>query len=273
VPFERLQEKHLPQAHALSVAVGWPHRLEDWRFGLGLGHGLAAVAGDKLRGTVMWWPFGDRHATLGMVIVDPALQGRGLGRRLMDAALQETADRTVLLNATVHGLPLYEKLGFRAIGTVHQHQAANLVAASDLPVRAMTDSDLRTIVALDGQAAGFERGAMLAALARTGQGLILEHQGEIAAWSFFRRFGRGYVIGPVGARDERFAEALVAHWIARHPADFLRVDTPVSQGLSSWLEASGLPKVGEAVTMVRGEPPAPEATGMRLFAIASQALG
>jgi GNAT superfamily N-acetyltransferase len=273
VLIEPLEEKHLPQAHALSAALGWPHRVEDWRFVLGLGHGLAAIDGDRLQGTLIWWPFGARYATLGMVIVDSALQGRGLGRRLMVAALQQTGDRTVLLNATAQGRPLYEKLGFEPIGTVRQHQAANLVAASELPARAMTGGDLRTIATLDAQAAGFERDAMLEALASAGQGLVLERDGTIAAWSFFRRFGRGYVIGPVGAREGALARGLVASWIARYPADFLRVDTPAAQGLSSWLEATGLPQVGEVVTMVRGTPPPSDAAGPRLFALASQALG
>ena len=51
---EPLEEKHLPQAHALSAALGWPHRVEDWRFVLGLGHGLAAIDGDRLQGTLIW---------------------------------------------------------------------------------------------------------------------------------------------------------------------------------------------------------------------------
>jgi hypothetical protein len=65
------------------------------------------------------------------------------------------------------------------------------------------------------------------------------------------------VIGPVGAREDHSAKTLIATWIARHRAEFLRIDIPVSTGLSPWLEAQGMPQVAEVVTMARGNAPVP----------------
>ncbi|WP_167484070.1 hypothetical protein [Mesorhizobium tamadayense] len=56
------------------------------------------------------------------------------------------------------------------------------------------------------------------------QGLIREQNGEIAAWSFLRRFGHGYVIGPVGAGGEMAARALIARWISDNGSEFRRID-------------------------------------------------
>ena len=75
IAIEGLEARHLAQAHALSAAVGWPHRQEDWNFVLGLGLGLAALNGDELLGTIIWWPFGEKFTTLRMVIVAPTMQG------------------------------------------------------------------------------------------------------------------------------------------------------------------------------------------------------
>ena len=277
VAIERLEPEHLPQAHALSQAVGWPHRHEDWASVLKLGRGFAALSEGELLGTTIWWPFGEARATLGMVLVAPALQGRGLGRRLVQAALDDAGPRTVSLNATAAGLPLYEKLGFRRRGAVRQHQAAGaLPAVAPAPpgtrLRRLTASDRDAVVALDARAAGFGRAEMMAAVAELGQILGLERAGELTGFAVFRSFGRGCVIGPVAASEEDGAKALIAAWIAKHRSEFLRVDAPVSSGLSPWLEARGLPQVGEVVTMVRGDPPAtPDAP--RLFALANQALG
>src|SRR5450755_2261598 len=80
-------------AHKLSLEVGWPHRVEDWRFVQRLGAGHVALDG-----------------------------GSVVGKRLMRLALRDLTGRAVMLNATRAGQPLYEKLGFNAIDTVEQHQ-------------------------------------------------------------------------------------------------------------------------------------------------------
>ncbi|MBB6413729.1 GNAT family N-acetyltransferase [Mesorhizobium sangaii] len=274
----RLEEKHLAAAQVLSTAVNWPHRRQDWSFALKLGRGLAAMDRDSLVGTIIWWPFGQHYARFGMLIVSPSMQRRGLGRLLMEAALRDAGDRTMLLNATMEGLPLYEKFGYKPIGAVRQHQAANAVPASaPLPegasFKSMQETDLDAVIALDEQAAGFRRAELLRALKKIGEGLILEQGGEIAAWSFLRRFGHGYVIGPVGAGGEMAARALIARWISGNGSEFRRIDVPLSSGLSPWLEDQGLGRAGEVVAMALGEPPVPLATGPRLFALANQGLG
>lgn len=114
---------------------------------------------------------------------------------------------------------------------------------------------------------------MLRALKKIGEGIILEQGGEIAAWSFLRRFGHGFVIRPVGAYGEMAARALIARWISGNGSEFRRIDVPLSSGLSAWLEDQGLARLGEVVAMVLGEPPVPLATGPRLFALNNQGLG
>lgn len=269
---------HLAAAQALSAAVGWPHRLEDWAVVLGFGHGLAALDGEALVGTAVWWPMGAGAATLGMIIVAPERQGRGLGRRLMEAALAETGSRTVLLNATREGLPLYQKMGFEPTGAVCQHQGIPLaVATATVPqgafLRPLQGDDLDAVIELDRAACGLPRAAMLRALAAAGMGLVLDIDERTRGYALYRRFGRGHVIGPVVATDGESAKALIDTWIASHDAGFLRIDVPLASGLSAWLETRGLTKVSEVVTMARGAPPVTAPGAPRRFALASQALG
>lgn len=70
-----LTDGDLAAAHGLSQAVGWAHRLDDWRFVHGLGRGFAVDEDGKLVGTGLYWPFGTGFATLGLVIVAPDRQG------------------------------------------------------------------------------------------------------------------------------------------------------------------------------------------------------
>ena len=74
----------------------------------------------------MMTPYGDDAATINMVIVDAAMRGRGLGRKMMEEALAKAGERTCCLVATQEGLPLYEKLGFVATGEIVQHQGEAL---------------------------------------------------------------------------------------------------------------------------------------------------
>ena len=113
----------LPDALLLSRAVRWPYRLEDWSVALGLGQGVLVETGGRIAASALWWPYGDGFATCGIIIVSPAMQGRGLGRMLMDHLLAANGGRSIMLNSTAEGRRLYEAFGFRAVGTVHQHQA------------------------------------------------------------------------------------------------------------------------------------------------------
>src|SRR5687768_1037450 len=128
-----LGAEHLPQALELSQALQWPYRLEDWAFALGLGRGFAVEIDGRLAGTALWWPYGDRYGSAGMIIVAAQDQRKGIGGILMDALLADAAGRTLILNSTAEGMALYTRLGFVPYGRVHQHQAVldRLPAADD----------------------------------------------------------------------------------------------------------------------------------------------
>ena len=279
VRLRRLHADDLASAHALSTEVGWPHRPEDWAFVHALGQGFALTdTSGTLIGTALWWPFGEHRATLGMVIVSRRWQRRGLGQRLLTALLEEIGPRTTFLNGTQDGLRLYEQAGFRALGTVRQYRGT-VVSTSDRDreprgrIRAAEPRDLAALIALDEAATGMPRGAALAALLEHAQGAVLERDGEIAGFACFRRFGRGYVVGPVVATDEADARALIGHWLQASEGRFVRIDMPVVEAESAeWLMEAGLARAGDVTTMVRGAPPT-RSGGARTFALINQAMG
>jgi predicted N-acetyltransferase YhbS len=266
----------LMAAHALSSEAQWPHRLEDWELMLSVGFGVVAELDGQIVGTTMGWPYGLDAATLGMVIVSRASRGGGIGRKLMDAVLARLGGRTVLLNSTEAGAPLYRKLGFEPVGTIHQHQgAAFSVPVARLRkgerVRPLGVSDAAAIIELDRRANGFQREGLVSALLESGQGVILDRGGEAAGFALFRRFGRGYALGPVVSPDRDGARALISHWLGSNAGMFIRVDTPGDSGLAAWLEKMGLKEVDCVTTMVLGPSPA-RGDGVAPYAIVSQAF-
>ncbi|MDP3760516.1 MAG: GNAT family N-acetyltransferase [Ramlibacter sp.] len=277
VSVRRLNADDLEAAQALSREFQWPHRVEDWRFGLAHGQGVAAVRDGELVGTAVHWPWGKQYATVGLVVVSPHMQGQRVGQHLMHAVMAGLEDRTVLLHATPEGRGLYERMGFAITGEVRQHQSlaapAQLVA---LPqgqrLRPLGRNDAPTLVALDARAAGMPRETMLRQLLAEGETVVLARGGEALGFSIVRRFGRGHAIGPVVAPDLASAQALIGHWCSRYAGKFLRIDVDAAGGLPEWLEAQGLPRVGTVTTMVRGGPleRGPAVGG---WALVNQAMG
>lgn len=271
-------ERHLDGAVQLSREAGWPHRREDWAMLLALSHGFVALQGNVVVGTAMLTPFGDDCATVNMVIVAASMRGRGLGRKLMDAALQACGERECRLTATADGLPLYEKLGFSATHEIRQHQGIPTL----LPAGAANDAiqldwagseNFPAVAALDLQAQGMDRRPLLGLLAEAGRIVLLREAGRIVGYAALRRFGRGEVIGPVVTNTLEQAQSLLGFLIASRPGAFLRVDTAEWRELSPWLSARSLMGVGGGIAMRRNatgrRPPGPA----KPFALASQALG
>lgn len=267
----------LEAAHALSRALNWPHRLEDWQFFLEFGQGVVAEQDGQVVGTAMCWLFGDRAGTLGMVIVSPEAQGLGIGRRLMAAVMDILGERTMMLHATQEGLALYQSLGFVAVGEVLQHQGtAFSVPLPDLlpdeRVRPMGLRDMEIIPDLDARATGMDRRRLIDTMDKNALGVMLTRDHEVAGFALFRKFGRGYVVGPTVAPDVGGAKALISHWLGANAGMFCRVDVTEESGLSPWLDALGLQQVGRVTRMIRGTP-LPRDADFHTFSLVTQALG
>ncbi len=272
-----MTDADLAAAYALSREQQWPHREEDWAAFLALGHGLVAESEGEILGTTMSWHYGADYATLGMVIVANAAQGMGIGRQLMSAAIEQLGDRTILLNATDEGLRLYKSLGFVTTGSVYQHQGAafSVPMAELIPnerIAPMKAGEVPDIARIDAGATGLDRSRVVEYLCDAAQGVVLNRDGDQAGFALFRRFGRGYSIGPTVAPDLGGAKALITHWLGKNVGMFCRLDVPEDSGLSGWLDELGLPCVGRVTRMCRGTPP--KANGsVRPYSLINQALG
>jgi predicted N-acetyltransferase YhbS len=266
-----LEATDLEAAHRLSLAISWPHRLEDWRLFHALGTGLVACdAAGAVIGTAMWWAYGMHAGTLGMVLVAPSQQGGGIGRALMEAVLKDAGPRALMLNATEAGLRPYESLGFRTVGRIRQHQGEYRATPIATHARSARVEDRAALEALDTAAFGAARTALLDRLLQSGLAMVLETDQGIRGFAIRHRFGRGQAIGPVVAGNETDAIALIA---ALAEPGFLRVDIPAEAAqLAARLTAAGLAPVDTPTVMVRGTWPAC-APDFHRFGLVSQALG
>lgn len=267
----------LEQAHALSHALNWPHRLQDWALLQRVAQGFVAEQGGQVIGSAFACHQGD-FSSIGLVIIDPHWQGQGLGRRLMEQAVASAAPRAAILNATPEGVPLYTRMGFTAFGEVSQFQgpaqrpAWPALQASET-CRDVHETDWPAVLALANAGSGLVRNAVLDALKPDiRHALVIEVDARLQAFALLRTFGRGLCLGPVIAQNTDQARHLTGRLLASVPGAFMRIDIPGDTGLADWLQSAGLSQVDRTVSMSNGRIPQPK-PGVRPFAVITQALG
>ena len=275
--YRPMTQADLPAAHGLSSQLDWPHRLEDWGLLHRVFKGFVATVDDRLIGTAFACPQGN-FATIGLVVVNPDFQGQGIGRLLMELALDACQPGTPILNASVAGAPLYLSQGFVEFGTIEQRQGlAQAVTldplAEDEHLRALCEQDQARQLSLANAGSGLDRSALFAQLHDTiehSAGIVRD--GQLQAFALLRRAGRGHCIGPVIAQNTRQARHLITTLLAQIPNQFVRIDVPMDSGLCEWLTLAGLEPVDRVTQMALGSPPQPNPL-VRQFALVSQAIG
>lgn len=264
-------QDHLDQAVMLSQAEQWPHRREDWDMLCTLSQGVAAMRDAAVVGTTLRSDYGPDVSMMNMIIVARSERGQGLGRRLMKAVMDTATDRELRLVATELGIPLYEKLGFRAEGEIAQCQG--MIEALDAPVSdvvAADVADIEQIIEIDRQYIAADRSALLRWLGQHGTlASIRADGGEMTGYAALRRFGRGHVIGPIVVPELAQAKDLIRYLAAPLSGEFIRIDTDTTLGLCPWLDSIGLKNAGGGAIMRKAAKTDPRP----VFGLCSQALG
>ena len=240
-----LTASNLEPAFALSSTAGWNQRLEDWRMLLTLApHGaFTAIVDDRIVGTAIGIDY-VAFGWIAMMLVDPAFRGRGLGAKLLQAAMDAVpANIPIRLDATPLGRPLYERYGF-----VEETSLTRFVADSQdhFPaapghVGRTTDFALRGILSEDAGIFGADRAAVFKwSLSDAPYARCIHPEDERESYCFGRRGRLFDQIGPVVARDEEKARVLVSSAAADVPGRPVVVDAyDAPKGFSAWLRSIG----------------------------------
>lgn len=137
---------------------------------------------------------------LGQIVVAPEGRGQGVGGMIVDAllsCLQSLGVRSVYLDATEAGAPLYERHGFRKLQPSLRY-SGTIRGASHAQVRSMRAEDLDQVSSLDRLWWGQDRGFFLNRRWNLYPDLchVLVQDGAIAGYVMARRRGEKLWIGP-----------------------------------------------------------------------------
>jgi GNAT superfamily N-acetyltransferase len=263
-----LAHDDLPACLGLAKDRGWPAEDRKWALLLDLGAGYGLFdAGGALVGTTIVTRYGGDQAVVSMVLVASDHGGQGLGRRLVEHALERTDCPVVSLHATEPGRPLYEKLGFRTVGRLTRYSGAFPAGELSGTTRAALQADLPAVVRTDAEVFGADRGTLWKDYFRfTDQVRLGPGGGFAATW---RTVG-SLVVGPVVADSADEAKTLISDLAAGADGP-LQVDV-YHDDLGGWLERQGLVEQSSVDLMVRGATDVP-GDRKRLHVPLMQALG
>jgi GNAT superfamily N-acetyltransferase len=253
----------VPLGMHLKEEAGWNQLEADWRRLIELqpDGGYVAELDGAACGTVTTCRFGP-VAWVAMMLVQAALRGRGIGRALMVRALEDLdarGVRSVRLDATPLGRPLYESLGFVAEAEFTRFQGV-LPPAEGRPELATVrlDEVWEALSTLDRSATATDRGRLLRRIAEESPDSLRvaadEPGGSIAGYlmsrpgSKARQIGPCIALGPAGAR-------LLADAARRYAGENVFVDVPDEHAEAAAVVRSwGLAAGRHLTRMTRGEP-------------------
>jgi GNAT superfamily N-acetyltransferase len=220
----------IPAGMKLKEIAGWNQTPADWeRFLDSSPQGcFVAESEGQVVGTATTIVYESRFAWVGMVLVDPAHRGRGMGTSLLERAIEFLDSQrvpTIKLDATPQGKPLYEKLGFVPEYEIERWILVRPFWEATCPPPKEPE-EITEILPLDREVFGADRSSLLLSLhfAAPHFAHAIRRQGAIANYALGRQGSRADHLGPWVARDESTARKLLETFLRVSDRETVFVD-------------------------------------------------
>jgi ribosomal protein S18 acetylase RimI-like enzyme len=225
-------------------------------------------------------PYDNNLASIGMVIVNKDFRGLGLGKEATQQCLDfVSSDTSIMLIATEEGKPLYEKMGFSIVDSVHKYLCDTYTAVKPLKnngvsIDEFNERDFTEILNIDKAAFGDKRSNFLHnRINQSKQCLVVkDNKGNIIGYGISILGPINLLLGPIVAPDFQTAVLLLDRLAFRHQGK-LRIDVPSgNEDFMLFLEQSGFKKVSNPPIMITNSVKMPH-RNKTLFGVAAQIFG
>ncbi|PFA25119.1 MULTISPECIES: GNAT family N-acetyltransferase [Bacillus cereus group] len=279
---ERIEGKDIPYLLHLSESVGWDYSSEEIKtiFQSGIVYGGKNMKGEIIASAAIIL-YGEKLASIGMVIVHPWYKGKGIGRKITEACIRSVSEKTsIMLIATEEGKPLYEKLGFQVVSHVSKYICNQYVTlkgydGSEQYIFMDYDKgDRNRIVELDEAAFGVNRHNFIQRRIEQSEQFVVvkDKENYIVGYGMSVQTPENRIIGPIVALNDNIASGIVHH-LAKDYNGKLRVDVPERKEIfMEVLEKAGFQKVNQPPIMLRNSNQFLKRNG-ELYGIAAQIFG
>lgn len=254
---DRLTPEDLEDALRLSTQAGWNQNSADWRRILALSPEgcLAGRLDGKLVATATVASFGRTAQWIGMVLVDEAQRGRGVGSTMFTRVIELARDRggeAIGLDATDLGRPVYLKQGFVDVAPIDRWSGLLKATGPARGVDLIDRSTFDEVAALDRDACGADRSEFL---------LRLMHEPEVfgvlmrgSGYAFLRPGRTRGHVGPMVSPDPVTGSALLNRLAGLAGSTEVLLDALRRTDGSAMLEAHGLSVARRLTRMTLARP-------------------
>lgn len=249
----------IPLGLKLTRQAGWNQIEQDWRRFLGMepqGCFVAELNGVPVATTVTC--LFDSVAWIAMVLVDVASRRKGVATSLLRHAIDSLDSqrvRTVRLDATAAGRPVYERLGFTAEYSLTRYEGIAAAMEVHADVATANTGMLSDLIALDDAITGTHREKMLLRLFEEWPETVrvLRRDRRVEGFVAMRRGANATHIGPCIATADAGA-SLLRDALSRCAGGYVFVDVPQDNaGALEVVAAAGLKAQRHFTRMCRGD--------------------
>lgn len=277
---ENFSAAYIEDGLSLCRKNNWNQVENDWRLLLELSpDGCRAVKyGEITIGSVSTISYQQLFSWVGMLLVDPAFQRRGIGSKLLHAAMEILSDEeTIKLDATPAGRELYVQMHFKDEYPLMRMQAVLTVTpvVNNHLVEPMRDDDMTAVGEMDQAVFGADRTQLLHAFRNAAPefAFVAKQQNKIVGYCLGRK---GYAfdqVGPVIADNAEVAKCLAAAAFRQLNKKPVIVDVlQHSNEWIKWLKEVGFEEQRPFIRMYKGTNANPGVV-TKQFAIAGPEFG
>jgi hypothetical protein len=277
---KRLDKDDIPDLIKLSTSVGWDYDKEEIQTVMSSGQlfGHKDKNGDLVSsGAII--PYGNKLASMGMVIVEKSYRGLGLGKGIVKACVNFLNNETpIMLISTEEGKGLYQRLGFNTVSFVHKYLCNYYSNYSDkcdnkYEIIPYSNEYFHQVVKLDESSIGANRNILIRnRINQSKKCLLIKRREDVIGFGISIQTPENLILGPIIAPNDDAAIALINKLSEGHYGKF-RIDVPDGKiSFMNYLEKNGFIKVSQPPIMIANASQLPPRNGS-LYGIAAQVFG
>jgi len=207
-------------AMELVLAERWNQTEKEWQILMSNPQNVCLVAevDNEFAGTATAINYNNKVAWIGMVLVKNTFRGQGISKNLLSSLLKQLAFcKSIKLDATPAGQPVYQKMGFENEYLINrltcQSFGKSYLFKRDFNSQGVQKEDISAIIELDKYTFGADRSQLINSLIFNNpkKCFVIKNKGLVSGFALGRKGNRFHHIGPVVASSAFDAIQLILH--------------------------------------------------------------